>query len=187
MISCAKKLATENSQSVVGKRFINQLGDSLNKWIENVEILSLQSYKEKEVTISDKILFNSSKDKGIGFVIKHRKEGESNDVVQLITGEKVGDNWKYYYLGNPTLLFSKCDGCDKKNEPLSEKEIENRMLENVVGLGYFKKNCIIDDEKFEEVWVTEFKRIDHKYRFLTGTYPKYHESFYEDGIKLPTK
>jgi hypothetical protein len=185
MFECISNLADVNSKSAEGIEFMSQLEDSLLSWSENVDIFFMESYKEKKYQVSERVLFNSNKTKGIGFVIEPRKEGESNDVVQIITGEKLADKWQFYYLGNPTLLFTKCDGCDKKNESLVVGEIESRMLRNVLEVGYLKKDCVIDERKFQEIWVTEFKRIDHKYRFLTCSYPEYHESFYRDGVKLP--
>jgi hypothetical protein len=185
MFKCVSNLADVNSKSAEGIEFVSQLEDSLHSWGKNIDIFFMETYKENRYHVSDKVLFNSDKTKGIGFSIEPRQEGEANDFVQIITGEILNGNWQFYYLGNPTLLFTKCDGCEKQNEPLMVEEIERGMLQNVLERGYLKKDCVIDDKAFEDKWVTEFKRNDHKYRFLTSTYPKYHESFYRDGVKLP--
>lgn len=185
--SCIRQLASQNGRSEAGEIFLMQLADSVDFWVNTIDLPFMQDYKESGFVISDKVLFNSSESKGIGFLIKYRGEGQANDVVQVITGEKIADDWSFYLIGNFTLLFTRCDACDEKYDAIPLEEIEERMLENMISAGYFRKGCIIDDEKFDEDWVTDAKRAGHQYRLLTGTYPKYHERFSRDSVDLPVR
>lgn len=152
---------------------MSQLNDTITSWKNKVEIDGLFDYRKEDYFVSDKVLFNSNKTQGIGFLLLLRTSNEYYDQVKIVTGEKIQDKWQFYYIGNPTLLFAKCDNCEDELEAIAEEEIEERMLINVLSLGYLKSDCQIDESSFEKIWVTEDKRIDHRHKFLSETYPAY--------------
>ncbi len=126
----------------------------------------MRRYKKIKYEVSDYMLFNKDNTKGLGFIVKHRIEGELLDFVDIITGEKnkAGD-WEFYYTGVPSISFDQYGDSTQRLKPVSKEDMERRVLEMLVGDGYYKKDCKRDYRYFEKQWFPEWVKKKHKAEF----------------------
>jgi len=169
-IRLLKHRTFSDSNSVDAIYFSQSLRDSFNHWLFDLNLDVLQPYREDEFKISNCVVFDDSKSKGVGFLIVYRKSKEGLDSVIEINGELVDGEWRYNFLSNWVRYMQNCKDCQRgKNGRLPDEIILDRIFRSfVLTMNIFNGSSFEYSEEFFNNRNTKEGRRLHLEHFITN-------------------
>ena len=163
---CILEEVQKNKTESYGIEFRKQLSDTLAYWINNIDNSFMRRYKKIKYEVSENMLFNNDHTKGLGIIIKHRLAGELLDFVDFIIGERnKAGVWEFYYSGVGSMSFDQYGDSTQRLKSVSKEDMERSVLEQLVGDGYYKKDCKRNYRYFERQWFPDWIRKKHRSEF----------------------
>lgn len=137
----------------------NMVIDSLNSWA-NLRMKYMTSYNSKNMIWKvDKIVFNKSGNRLLGWVLKKYTNKESNvDYIKMFVGEKRNGNWIFYFRYMPNIMinrnlsFKYLKPKHTKGMPYSFDDLSEIAVYQMVQGGLFKFGSCKIDHSYIDSW-----------------------------------
>ncbi len=185
-MNCIKERVRKDSSHKETVNFLRTLKDTFNYWVKNVNVDLIQSYSKYDYNFSDVVVFDDKKTRGLGFVVRYRKNSRNYDDIKIICGEKISEKWYFYFLSYFNYHIVNCEDCIKENGKIPMSYMNDRVLNLIVNtLNFYNSNTCDVREEFFTRRINARVRFDHQHRFLSGTYPLYDAPIPDSLVRKP--
>ncbi len=136
--------------------------DTLLYWLEDLKLRRVQNLKRETYKLLSPVLFNQKKDKALLFlgILRRRPDFIAAEFVQMITAEKEGEYWQFYYSGNVTFSYGYPDF---RRTQYTFEELTEFSMKRIIEDGYFKYNtCDVDHYYVNNKWFADWLREEHQ-------------------------
>jgi len=148
-----------NKEDAECMRFKQEMAEAVDLWVDTSPNSAYRKRKrEVSYFVSDNVLLNSNRTKGIGFLVCPRKEGEILDFVDIIVGEKENQKWVFYDIAHGQSYDRGWDSI--RTIPISVDTLQAKALESMIRTYY--KNC--EGDKNEDVFFDEFLKFKYAHK-----------------------